>query len=640
MNLKPDRNQQDLENAEFLRGAFLSLDGDIPVPAAAQAEHLKNHLAEPRAFAGMRWRPAMAMASLALVAVLGVFIAFLAMGTGGFSQSSLQTAAPAAGAAAESSSAAVTATFNESADMVEESAVYDEEKPEVPAVMAQNYEEIRSRLTEIQRAAAPESKEIASSVSGDTVSSKTGMPVSKSGDGAAAVVSGEYLYCLRSGEESGAAPALFAIHTGSMSLSAQLPLAGPDAELFFAGEDLAVLTSSPAGQKDAVTASFYSLAEPGQPRLKGSFSQGGRYTAAQLEDGVLYLATRLDAAGDIAGLPGPDLAPWISSSALDSQPRSLDAGRVALPADGLSPSYTVVSALPLSDLGAAASSAVLGSGGPALFSGQNLFVLEPCPEKDMTYLCRLSLSDGEILFAAEGSIPGLLEKSAAGASDGLLRVVTSSAQGLSHSVFVLDEDLNAVGSIEKIAEGMPVAEVKLSGSLCCLIAGEEEKELIAIDLSDPAAPALRALPGVSPVPDLLLPLPVSQMLGVSALEKSPPNTVPQLTLFDLSGPCASGAPVSPLSPAGLSSRGLMALPSSLCGLERGTLLLYTAAADGVRFNREISHTANEAGRTGGAFSIRCAVADEKNLYTISEAAVQARSLDDLGALSGELLLPS
>ncbi|MEX2093152.1 MAG: beta-propeller domain-containing protein, partial [Pirellulales bacterium] len=100
----------------------------------------------------------------------------------------------------------------------------------------------------------------------------------------------------------------------------------------------------------------------------------------------------------------------------------------------------------------------------------------------------------EIKFSARGKVEGtLLNQFAADEHDGYLRVVTSSSWNGGHNVFVLEQvgkQLKVVGSVEGIAPGEQLHSVRFMGDRAFFVTFQQIDPFFAVDLSDPAHPAL------------------------------------------------------------------------------------------------------------------------------------------------------
>ena len=272
---------------------------------------------------------------------------------------------------------------------------------------------------------------------------------------------------------------------------------------------------------------FYDVSNPARPRLVSSLGQDGNLTGSRLLDGKLYIVSTW----------------WVWNYNEDDPvtyvPGVYRNGEVSvLPADcvyicGDSTEYVVVCAYDLAGGSLDASQSLLGSGDRLYMSGENLYVLGSVWFNDITAtytesvytvtehldgssteICRFDLSGGGLTLAASGSVPGYLESQfSADEKDGYLRIVTTynastyttyedKAMGFvnyrwpdepipsSNGLYVLDDNLNVVGSLTGLAEREYVYSVRYDGDVAYFCTYRNVDPLFTVDLSDPANPTV------------------------------------------------------------------------------------------------------------------------------------------------------
>jgi len=130
---------------------------------------------------------------------------------------------------------------------------------------------------------------------------------------------------------------------------------------------------------------------------------------------------------------------------------------------------------------------------------------------ERTTIHRIGISDGKIEYKAQGSIPGSVSNQfSLSEYDGHLRV-SSTIQGWSisslfsrretqNNVYVLDMDLNLVGSLEGLAPGESIYATRFIGDKCYLVTFRQIDPFFVIDLKDPTDPTVLGelkIPGYS-----------------------------------------------------------------------------------------------------------------------------------------------
>ena len=130
---------------------------------------------------------------------------------------------------------------------------------------------------------------------------------------------------------------------------------------------------------------------------------------------------------------------------------------------------------------------------------------------ERTIIHRISISDGEITYEAQGDVPGFVDNQfSLSEHDGYLRVSTTTQGWMIRSyignvesqnnVYVLDMDLDIVGSVEDLASGEQIYATRFIGDKCYLVTFKQIDPFFVIDLSDPTNPEVLGelkIPGFS-----------------------------------------------------------------------------------------------------------------------------------------------
>ncbi len=131
---------------------------------------------------------------------------------------------------------------------------------------------------------------------------------------------------------------------------------------------------------------------------------------------------------------------------------------------------------------------------------------------ERTVIHRIAISDGEITYEAQGAVPGSLNNQfSLDECDGYLRVAStmqgwivrsffSSSIEEQNGIYVLDMNLDIVGSIEGLAPGESIFASRFIEDTCYLVTYEQVDPFFVIDLSDPTDPTVLGeleIPGFS-----------------------------------------------------------------------------------------------------------------------------------------------
>lgn len=479
---------------------------------------------------------------------------------------------------------------------------------------------------------------------------------------------GTYLYYLANGElyvaaAAGADTALLSRVAVSLQKDGEAcePLA-----LHLSGDRLVVLAEGQAAAwsggeaEPRVQALVFDVSDPAAPRQLAAPGQSGSLVASYLSGGVLYLVTAQDVTGEpLRGEPR-SYCPTLYDAA--GEPAAMAAEDVHV-RDGGGAAYTVVTAIDVSDGSLRAAQAILGGADAVYLNGTHLLVAWTeygRTQEDLgadaagrgvrvtrgsadTALALFSAEGGALALTATATLPGRLPGPLAlDEWDGVFRVATQvetweareyddgTEAGAPEEtryacVYTLDAQLQPLGSLERLAEGAWLGSVRFAGPAAYLAASGEAEELLAVDLSDPAAPALLGTQGDAGLPACLCPFGEGLLLGLgdgvdgarlSLLDVTDPADVRErfMCAVDAAWTPADGAPCALLADA---ARSLVAFPTDEAYLVYGC----DAAADFTL----LASVALDAGAAGGA-GVRGALLGDA-LYVLSGEGLTAVSTD-------------
>ena len=161
-------------------------------------------------------------------------------------------------------------------------------------------------------------------------------------------------------------------------------------------------------------------------------------------------------------------------------------------------------------------------------------------QTERTIIHRISIADGEIQYEAQGSIPGFVQNQfSLSEYDGYLRVSTTIEGWMvryylsniesQNNVYVLDMDLEIVGSLEDLASGEQIYATRFIGDKCYLVTFKQIDPFFVIDLSEPTNPEVLGelkIPGYS---TYLHPYDETHIIGIGRDDEKV-----KISLFDVS----------------------------------------------------------------------------------------------------------
>ena len=291
------------------------------------------------------------------------------------------------------------------------------------------------------------------------------------------------------------------------------------------------------GGDNYVTVDIYDISDPAAPALVRSLGQDGYPVASRMIDGVLYLCTSYYASDADAG----EVESYVPCLYADGTRQAVDCGTIGLLPYDDSMTYAVLASYDVAAGSLLGSQSVLGGGETVYMNAQNFYLCrsvyqdnagEPYTEDNYTVTAhttdvnttvnRFSVADGKLSYAATGTVTGaLLNQFSLDESDGYLRLVTTECSGgyrvyvdearnfenydyddeqTSNDLFVLDSSLKTVGSVTGLAENEQIYSARFDGDYGYLCTYRTVDPIFALDLSDPANPAVIGelkLPGYS-----------------------------------------------------------------------------------------------------------------------------------------------
>jgi len=146
---------------------------------------------------------------------------------------------------------------------------------------------------------------------------------------------------------------------------------------------------------------------------------------------------------------------------------------------------------------------LLDEGSTIYVSPTNLYLISEGWWRE-TRITKIGIQDGEIKFRANGTVPGyVLNQFSMDEHDGYFRIATTGTnegRREGNNVYVMDSELNIVGSVERLAEGEQIYSSRFIGDRCYLVTFKITDPLFTIDLSDPENPKVLGalkIPGFS-----------------------------------------------------------------------------------------------------------------------------------------------
>lgn len=320
-----------------------------------------------------------------------------------------------------------------------------------------------------------------------------------------------------------------------------------------------VIYGPPAGLAK-YTAAVYDIADRSHPVLLNELGQSGTLISSRMVGDILYLVYSYYVPGEI---DEADPSTYVPALYLGDAKTDVAAGDIMLLGEPGAAQYLTVSSI---DVGSPAefldTQSILGCGSDIYCNSETLVVALVTGEeannvyKDKTDLYRFSLKDGAVTMESQGSVPGyVLNQFSMDEYNGYFRIVTT--ENVTHyfneggiasaeqektrnHLFVLDESMNIVGSIEDLARGESIYSARFMGDTGYFVTYRQVDPLFTVDLSTPSEPKILSelkVPGFS---NYLHPFGDGLLLGFgqNSDEESGEIQGLKLSMFDTSDPAA------------------------------------------------------------------------------------------------------
>lgn len=323
-------------------------------------------------------------------------------------------------------------------------------------------------------------------------------------------------------------------------------------------------------------AAFFTAGD--DPQLIDVYSQDGAYSDVRISpDGYLYLVSNYETASYTDIEDENMIAEYIPACGVNDDINYLAAGDIFLPEEGFvdsyNLSYTLIGSIDLNTSGAATpvqTKALAGYMGSIYCSSDNLYTAYGWDDTDIT---RFSIGAGEITPVASCTIEGVVkDQFSMSEYNGYFRVAatkdtykeiyheydytdddiywwdafidSSDDSGYytykfisrENRVYVLDLDLNEVGSVKGFGEDENIKSVSFSGDMAYVVTYRQIDPLFSIDLSDPTSPVILdelELPGYS---TYMQQWGDGQLLGFGVADDNGISNGVKLVMFDNSDP--------------------------------------------------------------------------------------------------------
>lgn len=352
-------------------------------------------------------------------------------------------------------------------------------------------------------------------------------------------------------------------------------------ELFIADNKLIVIGESAGDYKTSTTltdtayqrysqefttAKTYNVKTPEKPKLEREVKVEGSYLSSRMIGDNIYFITNqymysyLFRNYKLEDMNEDDFKPKYTDTAISNEEKSIAYPDIYYFPEAEDTSYLNIAGFNINNNEPANIESYLGAGQEIYSSENNLYIAKVKYEyKDSklygyynnydvnTYIYKFKLESSKAIYTNVGNVPGVaLNQFSMDEKNGYFRIATTNSnnwnnESNTNNLYVLDEDLKIVGSVEDLAKGEKIYSVRFMGNRAYMVTFVQVDPLFIIDLSDPTNPTVLGelkIPGYS---EYLHPYDENHIIGfgenTTATEYGTVTTDGmKMALFDVSNP--------------------------------------------------------------------------------------------------------
>ena len=289
-----------------------------------------------------------------------------------------------------------------------------------------------------------------------------------------------------------------------------------------------------------MTVRLYDISDREEPELLRTVDFEGSYlTSRKIGEYAYFVVNSYPRYWDVRPMC-EDIVPLYREATSDEKPELEDMKPIARCVDigYIEPiqaeNFITVASISMADENADVNKEVIvGSGQNVYASLENLYIAQTAWPRynalgelakdfvEKTVITKFNLDEGKVEFEGKGEVKGtILNQFSMDEYDNNFRIATTirgyvdNKDTSTNNMYVLDESLNVVGSLEGVAPGESIYSVRFMGKRAYMVTFRHIDPLFVIDLSDPENPSVLGklkIPGYS---DYLHPFDETHLIGI------------------------------------------------------------------------------------------------------------------------------
>lgn len=269
-----------------------------------------------------------------------------------------------------------------------------------------------------------------------------------------------------------------------------------------------------------------------------------------------------------------------------------------------------------------------------------------------TSIYRVRIDGKNMTCEAKGTVPGHeLNQFSMDEYDNYFRIATTTWKNgkTQNNVYILDMDLNIVGSLTDIAPNEAIDSARFIGGRCYLATSVARKDpFFVIDVEDPSAPEVLGYLKIPGFTRYLHPYDENHLIGIGIDE----NNVVKISIFDVSDVSSPIEMAKYTVSGGWSStlvledhkaflfdreKELLVIPVSISDYDKGTFwqgayVFRITSSYRLTLRGAITHQETVSDGWDSTYWVKRSLYIENTLYTVSEKKMKMNSLEDLSLI--------
>ncbi|MFO7611621.1 MAG: beta-propeller domain-containing protein [Clostridia bacterium] len=277
----------------------------------------------------------------------------------------------------------------------------------------------------------------------------------------------------------------------------------------------------------------YDISDRTNPVMAREYKIEGYMLSSRVKDGRLYLVTNkwVYMYGTDARPAADEIMPYKYDSAKGDETTMITPEEVSYLPNPVDNSFMTISVMDIDGGKPVRTETVMGGGGTIYMSHNALYIVKPAmyffpmliegakdgsgsgtsdqaaeqttPAEPKTAIFKYELAGDSVIYSGTGEVDGdVLNQFSMDEFNGNFRIATTkwTENGTINNVYVLDRNMNTVGSLVNLAPGEMIYAVRFSGNTGYVVTFRNMDPLFVIDLSNPSNPVVTGelkIPGFS-----------------------------------------------------------------------------------------------------------------------------------------------